>query len=83
MVRVRILFGVRFRVRVSVSVWVSVNFLRDSYSVLLRPQHHSTLTTAGRVHTAEHITLFRYISVAAVTIGPVKAAKKSQKRVPS
>ena len=50
----RVRFRVRFRVRVRVSARVSVrvNYLRDSFSVLLRPQHHSMLTTAGRVHTS-------------------------------
>ena len=50
-------FRVRFRVRVRFSVRVSVrvNYLRDSFSVLLRPQHHSMLSTAGRVHTSYFI----------------------------
>ena len=38
--------GVGFRVRVRVS------YLRDSFSVLLRPQHHSMLTTHGTIHTS-------------------------------
>ena len=36
------------RVGVRLRVSVRVNFLRDSFSVL-RPQHHSMLTSAGRV----------------------------------
>ena len=33
------MFGVRFRVRISVTVIVRVNSFRDSFSVLLRAQH--------------------------------------------
>ena len=57
-VRVRVRLGVRARVRVRLGVRVMVRvrvgviYLRDSFSVLLRPQHHSMLTTAGRVHTS-------------------------------
>ena len=40
------------RVRVGVMVMVRVISLRDSFSVLLRPQRHSMLTTSGRVHTS-------------------------------
>ena len=45
-VRVMVMIMVGFRVRVRV---VS---LRDSFSVLLRTQHLTMLTTAGRVHTS-------------------------------
>ena len=47
---------IRIRVRVGVMVMVRVRVrvicLRNSFSILLRPQHHSMLTTAGRVHTS-------------------------------
>ena len=43
-------------VRVSVRVGVRVSCLRDSFSVLLRPQHHSMLTTHGRKYTSFIIT---------------------------
>ena len=45
-------------IRVSVGVRVGVRFgvgvisLRDSFSVLLRPQLLSMLKTAGRIHTS-------------------------------
>ena len=46
--------GVRVgvRVRVGVTVRVRVISLRDSFSVLLRPQHLSMLTTHGRKYTS-------------------------------
>ena len=49
------MFGVRVRFRVS----VRVTSLRDSFSVLVRPQHHSVvlLTTAGRVHTSKNYSI--------------------------
>ena len=60
-VRVRVRVGVRVRVRVRVRVTVGVRVgvgvrirvisLRDSFSVLLRPQHLSMLTTHGRKYT--------------------------------
>ena len=45
---------VRVGVRVSVRVGVRVRVisLRDSFSVLLRPQHLSMLTTHGRKYTS-------------------------------
>ena len=39
-------------VRVRVVVRVSAISLRDSFSVLLRPQHLSMLTTHGRKYTS-------------------------------
>ena len=53
-IRVRVRVGVRVGVRVSVGVRVRVGVisLRDSLSVLLRPQHLSMLTTHGRKYTS-------------------------------
>ena len=48
-----ICLGVMVMVRVGVRVRVRVSSLRDSFSVLLRPYHHSMLTTAGRVSTSK------------------------------
>ena len=45
---VRVGVGVRVRVRVGARDRVRVSYLWDSFSVLLRPQHHSMLTTHGR-----------------------------------
>ena len=50
--RNNLFWGIMVRVRFWVMVSVRVNSLRDSFSVLLYPQHHSMLTTAGRVHTS-------------------------------
>ena len=44
--------GVRVSVRVGVRVRIRVISLRDSFSILLRPQHLSMLKTAGSVHTS-------------------------------
>ena len=48
----RVRVGVRVTVGVGVKVWVRVNYFRDSFSVLLRAQHYSMLTTFGSVSTA-------------------------------
>ena len=40
-----------------VSVRVRVVSLRDSFSVLLRPQHLSMLKTDGRVHTSYYLSV--------------------------
>ena len=50
MVMIRV--GVRVRVRVGVRVRVRVSYFRDSFSVLLCPQHHSMSSTHGRIHTS-------------------------------
>ena len=44
------------RVGVRVGIRVGVISSRESFSVLLRPQRHSMLRTAGRVHTSFTIT---------------------------
>ena len=51
-IRVRVRFGVRARVSVCVRVSVTVYSFRDSFSVLLHPQHYSMLTTAATVNTS-------------------------------
>ena len=43
---------VRVMVRIRVGFRVRVVSLRDSFSVLLRTQHLTMLTTAGRVRTS-------------------------------
>ena len=58
--------GLGFRVGVRVRVSVRVNYFRDSFSVLLRAQHYSMLTTFGSVSTTRptispHASFLRYI----------------------
>ena len=54
-VRVRVRVMARVGVRVGVGVRVRVISLRDSFSVLLRPQHLSMLTTHGRKYKSFHL----------------------------
>ena len=53
---VSFVWGIRVRFEVRVRVGVRVISLRDSFSVLLRPQHLSMLTTHGRKYTFYFLT---------------------------
>ena len=62
-VRVEVRVRVRVGVRVGVRVRVRVISLRDSFSVLLRPQHLSMLTTHGRKYTSKLQSTIIYSNV--------------------
>ena len=49
--RVMVTFWVNVSVRVSVRVSVSVNYFRDSFSLLLHAQHYSMLPVRHRNHS--------------------------------